>query len=275
MGVVQLRQIKTYLEKTVSVYIDVQDYQNKSEDERLSATLTRSLAAFAVANVADIDVELAAASVIDGFDDNGVDAIYFELDDRTLYLCQSKWSHDGTGTIDLGSTEKFIRGVRDFLGLRLDRFNEKVNKRSVALIEAINNAARIHLIVTYSGSEKMGDHPHRVLDDLIYDLNDTGDVASLDIITQEQLYTVVSAGGRGDPIDLAVQLFDWGQTKAPYQAFYGQVAASDVAAWGTQWRQRIFSKNIRSFLGGSTAVNEGIADSIRKTPGQFHTLITV
>ncbi|MBW4090042.1 MAG: AIPR family protein [Proteobacteria bacterium] len=66
-----------------------------------------------------------------------------------------------------------------------------------------------------------------------------------------------------------MQLFDWGQTKAPYQAFYGQVAASDVAQWGAKWRHRIFSKNIRSFLGANTAVNEGIADSIRKTPNQF------
>jgi len=184
-------------------------------------------------------------------------------------LCQSKWSNDGTGSIDLGSAEKFIRGVHDLLALKFSNFNDKIRKRQISIDAAVNETVRIHLIVTYSGSERLGDHPKRVLDDLLSQLNDTGDVASLDVISQETLYTFVSMGGRGDPVDIDVQLFDWGQTKAPFQAFYGQVAASDVAQWGSKYRQRIFSKNIRSFLGGSTAVNEGIADSIRKNPQLF------
>jgi len=119
------------------------------------------------------------------------------------------------------------------------------------------------------GSDRLGDHSKRVLKDLLAELNDTGDVASLDVVSQEQLYTVVSMGGRSDAVDIPIQLFEWGQTKAPYQAFYGQVAASDVAQWGAKWRHKLFLKNVRSFLGGSTVVNEGIADSIRKKPNQF------
>ncbi|SEE27682.1 AIPR protein [Rhizobiales bacterium GAS191] len=269
MGVVQLRQIRTYFETNLLSKVDLTDYDGRPQPDRANAGLTRALAAFAISNAADVTAEQAAAAVVDGYDDNGLDAIYYAPEDRTLYLCQSKWSNDGAGSIDLGSTEKFIRGVTDLLGLRFDRFNDKVNRRRVALEEGINNTARIQLVVAYSGSERLGQHPKRVLNDLLAELNDTGDVASLDVISQEQLYAVVSMGGRGAPVDIAIQLFDWGQTKAPYQAFYGQVAASDVAQWGSKWRHRIFSKNIRSFLGSSSAVNEGIAESIRKTPTQF------
>lgn len=269
MGVVQLRQIRSYLEANFAPHVDVADYVTRPEEDRKNAVLTRSLAAFALTNAADISVEVAAGSIVDGFNDNGIDAIYYAADDRVLYLCQSKWSNDGTGSLDLAGAEKFIRGVKDLLNLRLDRFNEKIRTRKSGIEEAINTTVKVHLIIVYSGSERLGDHPRRVLDDLLAELNDTGEVANLEVVAQEKLHTVVSMGGRGDPVDIVIQLFDWGQTKAPYQAFYGQVAASDVAQWGAQFRHRIFSKNIRSFLGGSTAVNEGIAESVRKTPNQF------
>jgi sugar-specific transcriptional regulator TrmB len=269
MGVVQHRQIKSYLEKTFSPHIDIADLVGKSGKDLENATLTRSLAAFAIAATADLQPQIASASVVDGFDDNGIDAIHYSAEDRLLYICQSKWSADGTGSVDLGSTEKFIRGIKDLLSLRFDRFNEKFEKRKKELAEAIDTAARIYILLSYSGSEKLGDHSKRILNDLLVELNDTGEIAYLEVISQEKLYSVVSLGGQGDPVNITVQLFDWGQTKTPYQAFYGQVAASDVAQWGAQYRQRIFSKNIRSFLGASTAVNEGIADSIRKAPNHF------
>lgn len=269
MGVVQLRQIKSLLERTYGGLVDLSDLSGKSEQDIDSGRLTRSLAAFAIGNAADIEPAVASASVIDGYDDNGIDAIYYAHEDRTLYLCQSKWSHDGSGSIDQAGAEKFIRGATDLLSLRFDRFNGKVEKRAKELEEAVNTTSRIHLIIAHSGSSGLGDHPKRVLVDYLAELNDTGEIAALEIAGQEQLYSVVAAGGRGDPVDVVVQLFDWGQTKAPYQAFYGQVAASDIAQWGERYRHRIFGRNIRSFLGASTAVNEGIADSIRKAPQHF------
>ncbi|MCB4825279.1 AIPR family protein [Roseicella aerolata] len=257
------------MEKNFVPLIDLVDYQEKSENDKQNAGLTRALAAFALCNAADLTPEIAVSSITDGYDDNGLDAVYHAAEDKTLYLCQSKWSNDGLGSIDVGGAEKFARGVRDILSLKLDRFNSKITTRKDVIEEAINNSVRINLIIVYSGSDKISEHVKRVFSDLLADLNDTGDVAVLDVVSQENLYSIVSMGGRGEPVDIAIQLFDWGQTKAPYQAFYGQVAASDVAQWGARWRHKIFSKNIRSFLGSNTAVNEGIADSIRKTPAHF------
>ena len=245
------------------------DCENRSDSDRNNILLSRALAAFALNIEADLEPEKAGANVVDGFDENGIDAIYYSPVDKTLFICQAKWSNDGTSLVNQASVEKFIRGVQDLLNLRFDRFNARINKRKSELDTAINLAIRIGLIITGSGSGQIGDHPGRALDDYLGELNDTGDVASSTLLNQERLYSVVSQGGRSDPVNLDVQLFDWGSAKTPYQAFYGQVAASDLAAWGTKFRGRLYSKNIRAFLGGSTQVNNGIAASIRGNPNNF------
>lgn len=269
MGVVQLRQIKNKLESQFTQHIDTSDIDKLPESDRNNALLSRALAAFALSTEADLEPDKAAACVVDGYDDNGIDAIYYSAVDKTLFLCQSKWSNDGSSLIDQGSAEKFIRGVQDLLSLRFDRFNSRVNKRKNELYSAVNLASRIALIIACSGSGTIGDHPRRSLEDYLLELNDTGEVAHWTLLSQERLYSAISQGNRSDPVDIEVQLFDWGSTKTPYQAFYGQVAASDLASWGTKFRGRLYSKNIRAFLGGSTQVNNGIAASIRLNPNNF------
>lgn len=269
MGVVQLRQIRNLITQQYVPHVDMADYVGRSPADLASGQLTRGLAAFALATEADLEPDVACAALTDGFDDNGIDAIYYAPPEKTLYICQSKWSHDGTGSIDAAGTMKFTRGVIDLLNLDFARFNSKVRKRSAEIDSAINNAQKIVLIIAYSGSDTLGDHPRRAIDDCLAELNDTGEVASFSLLKQDDLYRTVAQGGRGEPINVSVQLYEWGQTRAPFQAFYGQVAASDVASWGTEYRQRIFSKNIRAFLGKSTAVNEGIAETIRVAPVHF------
>lgn len=269
MGVVQLRQIKNHLETNFLPHVDLTDYSGRSEQDRVNAGLTRSLSAFALSIKADIGSEVAAKAIVDGYNDNGIDAIYYAAAEKALYIVQSKWSNDGTGSIDQASAEKFIRGVKDLLNLKFANFNDKVVKRQVELEGAVNTTLRIVLLTVHSGSDRLGDHPKRVLHEFMSELNDTGEVAFLENLSQENIYAIVAQGGRGDPVNLTVQLYDWGQTKSPYMAFYGQVAASDVAQWGSQFRHRIFSKNIRSFLGGSTAVNEGIGEALKRTPSHF------
>lgn len=269
MGVVQLRQIKNHIASQFGPYVDVADYEGKPQSEIENARLTRGLSAFAIAIDNEIEPKKACSFVTDGYNDNGIDCIYFDANEKTLWLCQAKWSSDGSSIFDQASCEKFIRGVKDMLTLNFERFNNRVNSRRVELETAVNAALRIVLVLASTGAGKIGDHPLRVLEEYLGELNDTGDVASLMILTQEQLYTAVSQGGRPDPVDIEVQLFDWGSTKVPYQAFYGQVAASDIANWGARYRGRLFSKNIRSFLGSSTQVNNSIVSSLRGNPGHF------
>jgi hypothetical protein len=63
--------------------------QASSSDEE-TTRLTRGLAAWVLTQIAVVSDEDAAASVTDGFDDNGIDAVFVDSDNSVVYLVQSK-----------------------------------------------------------------------------------------------------------------------------------------------------------------------------------------
>ena len=70
----------------------------------MGAALSRSLAALAIVALSEADTQAAVASITDGYDDLGLDAIYFESAENTLYVVQAKW-HGG------GPKNHWSRGV--------------------------------------------------------------------------------------------------------------------------------------------------------------------
>jgi hypothetical protein len=61
----------------------------------MRAGLSRALATFAIASEADLSPDVAATAVVDGFDDNGIDAVFYSAAEKVLYISQAKWSVDG------------------------------------------------------------------------------------------------------------------------------------------------------------------------------------
>src|SRR6266851_1835255 len=82
--------------------------------------LSRSLAAFAIEKLADVTAAQAANAVMDGGNDNGIDAIHFDRLSSRLWLVQSK----AGGAPDSGENKKFCDGIRDLAAGRLDKFNQ-------------------------------------------------------------------------------------------------------------------------------------------------------
>src|SRR5689334_7878965 len=121
MGIVQLNQIKARISATCGPLVDISDVTGDQE----TARLTRGLAAWALTQIAVVSDEDAAASVTDGFDDNGVDAVLVDSDNSVVILVQSKWDTKGTGSPAAGDIHKFIQGFRDIINAQFDRFNEK------------------------------------------------------------------------------------------------------------------------------------------------------
>src|SRR5208337_3140944 len=91
--------------------------------------LTRSLAAFAVAQLAGIVPKEAAKTVTDGKDDNGIDALHYDVPTKTMYVVQAKWHGDGNGSFDRSDVLKFTKGFGDLANLDLLRFNAKVRAK--------------------------------------------------------------------------------------------------------------------------------------------------
>ncbi|YAF97126.1 MAG: AIPR family protein [Nodularia sp. CChRGM 3473] len=269
MSEIHLRQIKSYLQKTFNGLIDLTDYQNKSEADKELLFLTRSLAAFTLMVLADMSPQEASKSIVDGGQDNGIDSIYFDRREKVMYILQSKWKQDSKGSIKTDEVMKFTKGFKDLVNAKYDRFNSKFNNKTKEIEEALNDAGtRFEIILVYSGQTPLADEPQRELDDLLEEMNDPIDIVSKKIINQSTIYNIISQGASGNPINLDVCLFDWGQTKEPYQSYYGQVSAREVADWWTKHSPKLFASNIRLFVRDSE-VNEGIINTVKKEPEKF------
>jgi hypothetical protein len=269
MSELHVRQIRASLEKVFKGMVDISDLAARQAEEQTSGFLTRSLAALALTYLANIKPEDASKAVTDGFKDNGLDAVYYHPSERVLYLVQSKWRHDGTGSIDRGEMQKFLKGFKDLLNARWDRFNQRVSAKATELDGALDDAAtRIVLLVVYTGQEPLSADVAQDLKDVVEEINDPTELVSNHVLRQGDIYSAVAQGFEGAPIDIEVALYDWGQAREPYLGFYGQVSASDVAGWFGTHQSRLFAPNIRMFL-GSTEVNATILNTLLTAPYDF------
>jgi hypothetical protein len=269
MSVVHLRHIKRSLETEFRASVNMADYADKSKEDEEAAFLSRAQAAFSLAIAAKIDSTIAGPCVVDSFDDNGIDAIYFDQDEKQLFLVQSKWHKNGKGSFELGEVMKFVQGVRDLLEANFSRFNEKVRGQQAAILAALEDpGVRFRLVLVHTGMQPLSVHAQRPLTDLLSEVNDASNMLSTIVLTQAELHKAVVAEAEGDSIKLEVMLHEWGQCKQPYAAYYGQVEASDIAAWWKEHQQNLFAKNLRKFT-GSTEVNEAIKATLRTEPAKF------
>jgi hypothetical protein len=98
--------------------------------------------------------------------------------------------------------------------------------------------------------------------DFLDEINDPTELVTFKSERQRDIYNSISLGTTGAPINIDVSISEWGQIREPYQAFYGQVAASDIVGWYESFQSRLFDPNIRVFL-GDTSVNENIISSVQ------------
>lgn len=269
MGLVQHRQIRERLVNNYAPHVDMTDIQNGNDEDLLKKQLSRAMAAMCLNFAADTDPVAACAAITDGFNDNGIDAVWFDIDERVLYLVQSKWNEQHTGGIDNASILAFSRGVKDLLNGRFERFNDKFQRRRREIDQAINSALKVSLIIGYSGSAAFPEMCRESMEDLANDIDDTRDIISYSIVSQHMLHGRILLGAQGAAISAPLTLLHWGQTEVPFRAYYGQVAASDLVDIHLKFGHKIFSKNIRMFLGQESSVNRGICSTVEANPELF------
>ncbi|MEG3922358.1 AIPR family protein [Microcoleus sp. T3_A4] len=269
MSILHLRQIEAKLKSLFINLIDLDDYKGKSQAEKDSAFLTRALAAFSILFIADVSPDIAASTVTDGFQDNGIDAIYFDSREKILFLVQTKWRHDGKGSIEQGDSLKFINGVNALINAEFERFNDKIKSRGTEITDALSLAnTRIVLLLAYTGQATLSNEVKRDFDDFLKDMNDPSEVVDLRVFNQGNLHGIVARGTLGAPINFDVILKDWGQVREPYSAYYGLVSATEVANWWNNHYPQLLIPNIRSFL-GETEINQSIIETLLSEPERF------
>jgi hypothetical protein len=99
MSVIHVGHIKNNIEARFGNLVDLADVATAQAEQKDSSRLTRSLAAFALAELGSLDDIAAAQAVTDGTGDNGIDAVYYDAAEKNCFLVQSKWISSGNGSV--------------------------------------------------------------------------------------------------------------------------------------------------------------------------------
>lgn len=273
MSIIHVNQIANKILNLFEEKLDKSDI-NPLDQEYKTKILTRALAAYAVYSVGGSNEIEAANSVVDGGDDNGIDAIYYSPNLKRMTLVQSKWSKSGTGEPDSGDIRKFKDGVFDLFNLDFSRFNSKIKKIQPLIEMALTEFdTKFDIVLIHTGNKLLSTHGQRIMDDLVNELNDAGEGQDGELVTfhqlnQARIHGSIANGMDGDPIDVEIGLSQWGKLEEPYTAFFGMVSGGEIANWYQEKGKRLFSKNIRQML-GMTDVNDEIKMTIDTNPDRF------
>jgi hypothetical protein len=257
-----LTRIAGVLERQFNHLIDMSDWHGRPSDDVRKATLSRSVAALCIKALAGVDEKTAARSVTDGFNDNGLDAIYFDQKKDTLLLVQSKWSDDGSKPFDAEASSAFAVGARDLLAAKFERFNEKIKAREAEITAVLysERPIRVVLITAHSAAQQISAHVKRKIADLIEELNDPLQIAEGAHYDQAGLYTLITSESKSNKIQLQIGLKDWGVIERPFVSYYGRVHVDEIAAWWRTYQNSLFIENLRFYY-----FNSDVNDALRHT----------
>jgi len=264
---VQLRRIKKKLEENLVNLIDMSDSATRQPKDKEKACLSRSYTAYSLVSLASAKEEEASQAIVDGFKDNGIDAIYYEEKESILWLVQGKWIESGNGEPETGEVGKFIQGIKDIIDFKFSKFNERVKNKQPEIEKNIDNPnVKIKIVLAYSGS-KLGPQNEQLLSEFITELNIGGELFSWQLFSLSEAYDALSRS-LDSSIDRELKLINWGLNEKPYKTWYGQIDAEQLALLWLQNKEKLFFKNIRSFV-GLNDVNDGIKNTLLNDPETF------
>lgn len=243
--------------------------QNKPTHESAPKNISRAFAAFAIRHICDVDAATASAAVVDDFVDNGLDAIYYHPASKKLFLLQAKLKRDEP--FKEGDSDAFVRGVRDLLNQRFDRFNDHVKRRQTTIDQALDDAKEIVLVVART-SEILGNLAREAINIFIANQSQSEMRLRAEWIDfgPDDVIGALLGQKAIKPVNASVYLKDWRKMGGARPTFCGSVAVSELAELFEREGNGLLEKNIRYFLGiASSGVNQAIQDTLRSRPSEF------
>lgn len=270
MSELQVRHVATMLKQRYTDIIDISDCLTTNERDLENLLLTRAYAAYALQTIAEVPEEIAANSITDGVNDNGIDAILYEKSQKILWIVQSKWKRKGVGEPESGDTLKFCSGIRKIIEDDFETFNDKIKNKQNDIEEALNDyTVKINIILAYTGGDNLSSHNMDAINHLLQDVNEDADeLMSFETFTLSKAHKALAGLVDGQPINTEIVINSFGRIDEPYKAVYGYVNGTFFAQLWDMYKSRLFSENIRGFLGDSI-VNEDVQETITTCPENF------
>ena len=240
-----------------------------SAADQAAKQLSRAFSAFVLHKLLDIAPQAAAASVVDDFQDKGLDAIHYDATTETLYLLQTKLKE--SEQFKQEDALPFCEGIRLLLKQDFAAFNANVQARKADIESALDSCSHIKLVVPFTGdgiSKTASDALQALLDD--EDLDEERLVKQVEYyaaseitrdLLAEQAYAQVHA-------DIALQKHE--KVEHPRSTYYGVARLGDLVALHQTHGKALYERNIRYFLGSSKSdVNKAIKTTLHEAPGDF------
>ncbi len=228
------------------------------------------MAALAVRKVTGFSPENAAAWVIDGVNDQGLDAIAITTNPEHVYLVQAKWSKKGTATLDRAAAREMIGGLDLIDQERFDRFNARgerlAEEASQLMIDAMAPAT---LVIALMGIHEPGPGATQLFEDVRARYDNVGrPLLNVRYLYAEDLVAQIRDDLAPAPLDLDIEMERWHKHDGVHESFEGVVRVEDVAQWYEEHGSQLFRLNIRNPL-GTTLTNRGIVETLEKSPAHF------
>jgi hypothetical protein len=271
MSSLRVKQIKSKLLDLFEVHLDLSDIPS-SDKERESKILTRCLAAYAIYVRTGCAEEDAAKSVWDGADDNGVDAVFYDISESRVVIVQSKWIHSGAGEPEAKEVATFANGVRDIVEDNSDNFGVRLHKRLNAVSEALLvPGTTLDVVLITTGAAQLARHATANLDRVLNELNEPLDedpIAGKVVMGLEDVYKSLASTMSSEGISITANIQEWSVLSQPYAAYFGIIDGLQLKEWWDTYGKRIVAKNIRHAL-GATDINEAIRKTATSSPEDF------
>ena len=241
-------------------------------DEKEKNFLSRALAAFAIYKLSGCTPEEAAAAIVDGGGDCGIDAAHYSPTSNTLWLVQSKYMDSGRGEPALGDASKFKDGIELLLQGTFDAFRANAAWAArIAQIEQYFNvpALRVRAVLVYSGVNRVSEDRVRMFEDLTRRFSQGDDYLVFMPFSLTSVHDWVSGADEDIGVEeVQLEVLNPGWLRDPYETIFGLVEIAAVAALQSQHGERLVAANIRRYK-GETEVNERIIATLRDEPNHF------
>lgn len=275
----QVRQVREALRSEYEGLIDLSDFTGNQQHAIESAWFSRALAAKAAQILTRCSSADAAAAVVDGRDDYGIDAVAFSREAPILWLVQAKWSDKGTAGFNTEAANKLARGLKKLDNREYGAFNSRLQALETQIEDVLNDPrCQIRLVIAVMGDGRLSAETGEILQEAATEFGTFNRSVTHEVVNGARLYQAIRADIEPDPIAItATMTRGWHRVAAPYEAYYGLVSAGELASWHHEHGDGLYERNVCRSL-GLTRVNEGLIQSMLTQPEQFwylHNGITV
>lgn len=232
--------------------------------------LTRAYMALTLMGSAPCNKSIALNAISDGFNDDGIDCVFFDKLNKRLYLGQSKWFSNTRKGIELSDFTRFRDGIERIINAVFDGRNSDLHRFRSEIEAALNDIdTQVFLLFSHNSEHQLSDPINGACVDLLNRYNKFDpNFLSFQEVNLKAAAEAARSLSRPENIDVEAFLRNWGRKSAPFEAVYGSISATDLVSWYENSGKALFAENLRYGIERSD-VNEGITRTARFKPDHF------